>query len=130
MEYKCVDSQYFLARIKQFEDKYRMKSWNFQVLYENEKFRKELPEYSGRAAVDYSEWAFLCENLVYIDESPPCVINSEDQQRPEQNSGLCFSESKCDQRRTSVSGACRAYAAGYEGRACRSECGRPKQIHQ
>ena len=48
MENDSNGVQYFLARIKEFEKMYRMKSWNFQLLYENN--RKALPGYNGRAA--------------------------------------------------------------------------------
>jgi hypothetical protein len=91
-------NQYFLARISEFEKQYGMESWRFQFLYENH--RKNLPGYNGRSAVDYSEWAFLCENFSHIDstlyESPPEMVNETDQQKPERRSGFCVSGSKCD----------------------------------
>ena len=116
MEYNCADAQYFLARIKGFEKAYGMESWKFRFLYENESLRRELPGYNGRSAVDYSEWAFLCENLSDIDsalyESPPCSINIGDQQRPEEPSGLCFTGCKGDRRSSSVFRAHPAHALG------------------
>ena len=62
MEDNSEGIQYFLGRIKEFETKYRMESWKFQLLYENN--RAALPGYNGQAAVDYCEWAFLCENFL------------------------------------------------------------------
>ena len=97
---KTEDAQYFLARIKEFEKKYGMYSWQFQVLYEHS--RTELVGYNGLSAVDYSEWAFLYENFYSrmsqtLYESPPEVANDTDQHKPEHRSGLCFSEGKSDQ---------------------------------
>jgi hypothetical protein len=103
------DVQYFLARIKEFEKKYGMDSWQFQVLYENS--RTELVGYSGLSAVDYSEWAFLYENFYSrmsqtLYESPPEVVNDTDQHKPEHRSGLCFSGGKGDQLCGGISRPC------------------------
>lgn len=112
MESNFEGSQYFLGRIRTLEETYKMKSWEFQLLYENSP--SALPGYNGQAAVDYSEWAFLCENLPYIDsalcESPPWVIPDTDQQKPENLSGFCFTGGKGDQFSAPVSGTCRGYS--------------------
>lgn len=104
MENNLDGVQYFLARIKEFEKAYRMESWKFQLLYENNP--ETLPGYNGRAAVDYSEWAFLYENLTHLDstlcESPPWVVTDTDQQKPENLSGFCFSGGRCDHLSASV----------------------------
>lgn len=94
------DVQYFLARISEFEELYKMESWHFHTLYENS--RAELEGYSGMSAVDYSEWAFLYENFQSLMnrplyESPPDAIHDTDHQRPESHSGLCFIGGKRDQ---------------------------------
>src|SRR5580700_4677854 len=97
---KMEGTQYFVARVKQFEEKYRMESWRFQFLYETN--RERLPDFNGRSAIDYSEWAFLCENFlsgrVEAFESPPLesAFAGADQQEPEHRSGFCFSGGKCD----------------------------------
>lgn len=103
------DAQYFLARIKEFEKKYRMESWQFQTLYENSP--QELVGYSGRSAVDYSEWAFLYENFnsqmrQTLFGSPPEMVNDTDQQKPEQSSGFCFSGGKRDHLSSGISQPC------------------------
>jgi hypothetical protein len=122
MENDSNGVQYFLARIEELEKVYNMKSWKFQLLYEND--RKALPGYSGQAAVDYSEWAFLCENLSHTDgalcESPPWVVTDADQQKPEDLSGFCFSGER-DHVSAAVSGSRREYAFGQERTEC---CGR------
>lgn len=94
-------AQYFLTRIREFEKKYKMQSWEFQVLFEHEEYRKTLAGYNGRAAVDYSEWSFLYEHFqAQIQqvscESPPEAVFETDQKKPEQRSGFFFSGGKCD----------------------------------
>lgn len=120
MENDSNGVQYFVARIEEFEKMYGMKSWNFQLLYEND--RKALPGYNGQAALDYSEWAFLCENLSSMGgtlcESPPWVVTDADQQKPEDTSGFCFSGGKRDQVSARVFGSRREYALGQK----RTEC--------
>lgn len=103
--------QYFLARIREFEKTYRMESWNFLVLYQNQ--REALPGYNGRAAVDYSEWAFLCENVEEpFCESPPGVVCDMDEQKPEGLSGFCFSGGRFDYHAASLSGPCCEHSLG------------------
>jgi len=114
MENSSNGAQHFLARILEFEKMYEMESWKFQFLYENH--RKELPGYNGRAAVDYSEWAFLYENLSHADltscESPPWVVNNTDQQRPEELSGFCFSGDKRDKFSSPIFRPCCEHSLG------------------
>lgn len=116
MEHNLEDIQYFLARIKEFEKMYRMESWEFNFLYENT--REKLSGYSGRSAVDYSEWAFLCENFSRIDstlyESPPEVVNDTDQQKPEHRSGFCVSGGKRDHFGASIFRPCRQSPFGQD----------------
>lgn len=122
MEGKVIDNledvQYFLARIEEFEKTYRMESWQFLFLYENS--RDKLSGYSGRSAVDYSEWAFLWENFhSHMNQSPPWVVNDTDQQKPEHRSGFCFSGGKRDQLGATLFRSCRESSFGQEQPECR-----------
>lgn len=99
MESDLTDKQYFLDKINGFETVYGMKSWLFQFLYENNP--KTLEGYSGRNAVDYSEWAFLLDHFQLemgqaCNESPPEEVNENGLQEPGQRSGFCFGGGKCD----------------------------------
>ena len=120
MENNSEGVQYFLARIEEFEKAYKMKSWRFQLLYENSP--KALPGYNGQAAVDYSEWSFLCENFPHLNstfcESPPWDVTDTDQQRPESFSGFCFVGGKCDYFGAPILGSCREHASGQKKRKC------------
>ena len=124
MDDKSIDNleevQYFLTRIKELEKTYQMESWKFQFLYENH--REKLAGYSGPSAVDYSEWAFLCENFSQVGstlyESPPVVVNDTDQQKPEHSSGFCFIGGKRDRFGTSIFRPRGSFANGHG----RSEC--------
>jgi len=117
MEENSNGIQYFLARIREFEKAYGMESWKFQFLYENN--REVLPGYNGRSAVDYSQWAFLWENVSQADgmccESPPSVVCDTDQQKPEGSSGFCFSGGKIDH-----------FAAPLSRSLCRSDFGQER----
>lgn len=107
-------NQYFLTRLRELEKTYGMESWLFQALYETHK--EELPGYNRTtAAVDYCEWAFLCENLESISadpfESPPaCGVG---QQKPEQCSGFTFIRGERDRFRSSVFSKCRETPLGH-----------------
>src|SRR5271157_3857239 len=83
-----VDSDYFLVRVRQFEQQY------------NESWGKFFGEYtSGQADKcnpDFVEWAFLCRNflgeLIRAEEGegPPGSAASIFPEKPEIDSGFCF----------------------------------------
>jgi len=115
-----VGVQYFLARIKEFEQRYGMESWKFRFLYENN--REALSGYNARAAVDYSEWAFLYDNVdEMLCESPPGVVGETDGQKPEGSSGFCFSGGIGDYFSASLSRQCHKPALEEEGGECSRE---------
>jgi len=83
-----VDPDYFLVRVRQFEQQY------------NESWGKFFGEYtSGQADKynpDFVEWAFLCRNflgeLIRAEEGegPPGSVSSILPEKPETDSGFCF----------------------------------------
>jgi hypothetical protein len=89
-----VESGYLRSRIELFEEKYRDKfsmGWSeFYIAYS----KNELPQDN----LDYDEWGFLCEQMLYeqTESSPPngCVDYKE---RPETDSGLSYwrADSQC-----------------------------------
>jgi len=86
-----VDADYFLQRIKRFEQKYSMDSYDFLVKYE-----KNPEEFMS---ADYSHWAFLCRNffeelflLEAESDSPPGVSPNTITERPDLESGFFVNE--------------------------------------
>lgn len=80
-----VDDDYFLVRVKQFEQKYN-RGWG-EFLSEYDSGRLD-PERENR---DYVEWSFLCRTFLrelVVGEGPP----GDDvfPEKPELNSGFCI----------------------------------------
>ncbi|HUY14663.1 MAG TPA: hypothetical protein VMX16_13705 [Terriglobia bacterium] len=95
-------NDYFLARIKELEKIYQMRWWEFMAQYEGD--LESLAGHNGIASVDYSEWAFLCENfyaeLMAIGDSPPYEMTTDavGSQKPELSSGFCFKRGDSERR--------------------------------
>jgi len=85
-----VDSDYFLLRVKHFEQQYNQ-SWG-QFFGEYTSGRLDL----DRKNPDYIEWAFLCRTFLSElikeedGESPPGQVTSVFPEKPEIDSGFCF----------------------------------------
>ena len=81
-----VQSDFFLNRIHEFEEKYRMQWGEFLAQY-------TMGTLDGCKNADYAEWAFLCNSfmseLVSSDEtSPPGIESNSEPQKPERDSGF------------------------------------------
>ena len=83
---QCVDSDYFLVRVKNFEDKYHMEWQHFLGEYNAGRLDKK-----NR---DYVEWAFLCRafslELIQLEAKGPPGEASVFPEKPETVSGFCF----------------------------------------
>lgn len=80
-----VDDDYFLIRVQQFEQKYKLGWGEFLVEYDSGRLD---PERDNR---DFVEWSFLCRTFLrelVIGEGPP----GDDifPEKPELNSGFCI----------------------------------------
>ncbi len=83
-----VQADYFLCRIRAFEQKYNMNWGDFLAQYSNGILKAD-----SLASRDYTEWAFLCHNfmseLVRMEGAdPPGQAQHEDLKKPEFNSGF------------------------------------------
>lgn len=81
-----VQSDYFLARVREFEHKYRQSWFEFFAAYSHVD--------TDQDNLDFEEWAFLCEQffgqLIEMDEGPPGPLESAPLQKPEADSGFRF----------------------------------------
>jgi hypothetical protein len=82
-----VETDYFLQRIRKFEQNYQMDSYEFLVQYEKN------PE--NFQSSDFSHWAFLCRNffeelflLEVESDSPPGSNPSKILEKPDFESGF------------------------------------------
>lgn len=84
---ESVEKDYFLCRVRQFEQQYQMSWGEFLAQYSTGRLDADPSK-----ACDFTEWAFLCQNfmseLIRVESSgPPGQIDNADVQEPEQNSG-------------------------------------------
>ena len=83
-----VNNDFFLGRIKGFEEKYDMQWDQFLAEYSSGTL------HDGRCNPDFAEWSLLCHTymseLLKPDESPPAKEPSQDRQKPERDSGFFF----------------------------------------
>jgi hypothetical protein len=83
---QCVDSDYFLVRVKNFEEKYHMEWQHFLGEYNAGRLDKRTR--------DYVEWAFLCRafslELIQLEAKGPPGEASVFPEKPETVSGFCF----------------------------------------
>lgn len=82
-----VQADYFLCKIRGFEQQYNMNWGDFLAQYSNGKLKAD-----SRSSRDYTEWAFLCHNfmseLVKMEGSgPPGQAEQRDLKEPELISG-------------------------------------------
>ena len=82
-----VEKDYFLCRIREFEQKYNLGWGEFLARYSTGQL-----EADSSTGSDFTEWAFLCHNfmreLINVENSgPPGQMDNENLQEPEQNSG-------------------------------------------
>jgi hypothetical protein len=85
---QCVDSDFFLIRVKNLEQKYHMEWQDF------------LGKYNAggldRKNRDYVEWAFLCRSfsveLIQLEAKGPPGEASVFPEKPETISGFCFAQ--------------------------------------
>lgn len=87
LETVYVDDDYFLLRVKQFEQKHKMEWGKFLGDYDSGRLDP------NRECRDFVEWSFLCRTflreLIVMDEGPP-GDTSVFPEKPEVNSGFCF----------------------------------------
>jgi len=83
-----VDSDYFLLRVKHFEERYNQSWGQFLGDYTSGNIDKK------RNNPDFVEWAFLCRNFLselIAEGSPPgSQANNIFFEKPEADSGSCF----------------------------------------
>ena len=106
-----VESDYFLCRIKHFEQQYGMSWGDFLA-----KYSLGSSEISTAANSDFAEWAFLCNNfmseLIELESaSPPTNVTTGRSQEPEADSGSCFERGNFVRRRTILRYGCQS--SGY-----------------
>lgn len=85
---QCVDSDFFLIRVKTLEQKYHMEWQDFLGEYNAGRLDKR-----NR---DYVEWAFLCRSfsveLIQLEAKGPPGEASVFPEKPETISGFCFAQ--------------------------------------
>jgi hypothetical protein len=85
---QCVDSDFFLIRVKTLEQKYDMEWQDFLGAYNAGHLEK------GNR--DYVEWAFLCRSfsveLIQLEAKGPPGEASVFPEKPETISGFCFAQ--------------------------------------
>ncbi len=84
-----VDSDYFLLRVRHFEQQYNQSWGKFLGAYTSGQLDTK--------NADFAEWAFLCRNFLSElirseeeGEGPPGLDDNVPSDKPESDSGFCF----------------------------------------